>query len=56
MRSSKEVKITEVPLKMDWEKHLEAVRPAIEEIDRRTMESMVRAPTIAVSNEISRKR
>lgn len=39
-------------LKMDcfWDEHVENVRPAIKELDRRQAESMARAPFIVVTN------
>lgn len=43
------------PIKLDFDpdwvyRHMEAVRPQIEELDRQTMESIAMAPFIAVSN------
>lgn len=41
--------VPEVETSNFWDKHIDSVRPAIEKLDRRQMESIAKAPFIVVS-------
>ena len=42
--------LADLKLGGSWDKHINDVRPAIKELDRRRVESVVRAPFIVVTN------
>jgi len=42
--------LTEVEMDAFWNQHIETVRPAIKELDRKQVEAIARAPFIVVTN------
>ena len=42
--------LSDLKLGTSWDEHMDAVRPAIQELDRRQAESATKAPFIVVTN------